>query len=151
MLGQQADVLFAFTQGRQLEWKNRQAIVEVLAKLLGLHQVKQANVGCTHYADIHPVDVRTAQPLHFPVLQEAQQLRLHAQGKLADFVEKQRAPLSYMNSPQARLKCSCKRSSRMTEQFRFQQRFRNGCAVHHHERMAYPGAELMQGLGTPSV
>ena len=52
---------------------------------------------------IDPEDVRAAQPLHFALVEEAQQLGLHAQRQLAYLVEKQCAAMSAVNAPDARL------------------------------------------------
>jgi hypothetical protein len=96
-----------------------------------------------------------ADRAHFMFLQHTQQLDLQPQRQIADFVEEQRAARSFLEQPFTRAQGAGESAFDMTEQFRLQQRFRDGGAVDRHERagMAWAGAvngarqELLAGAG----
>jgi len=83
-------------------------------------------MGCGHNPDVDLLRLRTSQVLEFPLLQNAQQLRLQLQGDIADFTEKQRTAVGQLQ-PAGLL---CDRAGEGTplvpKQFTLQQTARNG-------------------------
>ena len=77
-----------------------------------------------------------AQPLHFLLLQKAQQLGLHAERQFTHLVEKKRSPVRRRNAPHLRLHRSRERPPGMAKQFRLQQRLGNGGAVHRDRKVS---------------
>src|SRR5260370_35314886 len=59
----------------------------------------QSSVGGSHKAEVHLNCAGAAKPLEFLLLQDAEQLGLKLQRYLADFVEKQSAAVSQLDSP----------------------------------------------------
>ncbi len=73
---------------------------------------------------------RTAHPLEHPLLQHAQQLDLHRQAHVADFIEEQRAAFGQLEPALARGHRTGERALLVTEQFALEQISGNGAAVH---------------------
>src|SRR4029079_5162095 len=88
-----------------------------------------------------------SDPLEFAFLQHPQQLDLYDWGNLPNFVEKQRATMGQLEPPSPLPQGTGERALFMTEQLRFQQRFRQCCATYLDERMLATGAVLMKGIG----
>ena len=72
---------------------------------------------------------RTAQPLEFPLLQDAQQLGLQLQRDLADLIQKHRAAIGQLESPDALRDRAGEGALLMPEQFAFEQSGGNGRAI----------------------
>ena len=68
-----------------------QAVIEILAEPARLYVGGQVAVGGADDAHIHGLLLGRAQGAHAALLDGAQQLRLHRQGQVANFIEKQRA------------------------------------------------------------
>ena len=89
--------------------------------------------------------VRTAQPLHFALLQEPQQLGLHSKRQIPNFVQKQCAAMRVMNASKPRLDCAGEGAAHVSEQLSFEQSLWNGGAIDHYQRIFAPVADLMDG------
>ena len=78
-------------QRGQRDLDDVQPVVQILAEATGGDLVEQVAVRGGDDTDVDVPRRRCADALHFAVLHDTQQLRLHRQRHLADFVEKDRA------------------------------------------------------------
>jgi len=78
----------AFTQWRDADREDVETVVKVAAKLPLQDHFAQVAVGRGHHPNIHLSGLCAAQPLIFPLLQDAKQLGLQLQRDIADLVEK---------------------------------------------------------------
>jgi hypothetical protein len=85
------------------------------------NQLLEVGVGGRNYPDIHLEIVVAAQPLHFSLFQESEDLALQRQGHVSDLIEKQRAAVRRMNASDTRLHRAGERSLGISEEFRFKQ------------------------------
>src|ERR1044071_4691617 len=137
------DVLAALAQRRDRDREDVDAEEEVFAELTALHRffdvaVRRAN-------DTH-VDVdrrRSADPLEAPLLQHAQDFRLHAESELADLVEKNRYHVGELELSELARRRAGERALLVSEEFILDQRLWNRRAVDRHERAVAPRRELM--------
>ena len=91
MLGQQGDVGNAVAQAGQLDVDHVDAIVQVLAETAFGHRPAQVLVRGQDHAGIDLEGLRAADLLELQVLQDAEQLDLHAGTGRGDLVEEDRA------------------------------------------------------------
>ena len=85
------DIVPALAQRRQLDRKNVEPVIKILAEFSFLRRLLQIPVGGGDHADIDFLRPRAAHGLKLPFLKHAQQLHLKLHRQLADFVEKDRA------------------------------------------------------------
>ena len=97
------DVLAAFAKRRKFDRKHGHAVIQILPEHFLLHLIEQSHVGGANHPHIHAKNIRASQALHFSVLQKPQQLGLHRQRKIADFVQEQSSPVSVVDAPDAGL------------------------------------------------
>src|SRR5262249_19486577 len=93
MRRQQPDVLQATAQRRQLDWKDRQSVVQVTAEPAGLALLLEIVIRCGDDAHVQLSYVVFPDALDLLVLQHAQQLALKLEGDLTDLVEEDRPPV----------------------------------------------------------
>src|SRR5436309_4593358 len=103
MLREFFQVFFVFSQRRQMKVENVQTVIQVLAQLAFRNRVLRNLVGGSNDPHVYGALNFAAQASHLAVFQDAQQLSLSAGGHLADFVEKQRAPLGQLEASRATL------------------------------------------------
>src|ERR1035438_3928696 len=90
---QKGNIPLPFPQGRQVDWENIQAVVEIGAKLLFLDHAPQVLISGGDHSHVHWDRAAAAEALDLPLLQNSQEFRLEFQGKVADLIEKQRAAI----------------------------------------------------------
>jgi hypothetical protein len=78
-------------------------------------------------------------------LDEPQELRLHGQGELSNFIKEHRPPIGGFHAPLARVHRSGERTSGVPEQLRVHQVLGHGAAVHDDEWLPGAGRRLMNG------
>jgi hypothetical protein len=84
---QQQDIRFALPQRRHVDGKHVQPVIQVAAEGILLHGLLQVLVGGRDDAHVHLEGPVPADPLEFPLLQNAQQPHLHVGLDAADFVQ----------------------------------------------------------------
>ncbi len=96
MRDEQRNVLLSFPQGRQMNVNNVQSIEEVLSKQSLLNSRSQILIGGGHEPHLHLGGGDAAHPFELAFLDGAEQLDLHFEGDLADFIEEEpvKAPFS---------------------------------------------------------
>src|SRR5580700_3268396 len=134
MLHQQRNILRAFPQGRNVDRKHIQSIIEVAAKLLFQNHSFQVAMSRGHDAYVDSLRPRTSQALKFPFLQDAEKLWLQLERDIADFIQEQRALVCYLKPADLLCDRAGERSPFMAEQFTFEQPGRDGSTVELNER-----------------
>jgi len=136
-------------QGRQCDVDHVQSIVQILAEHSPGHEFGQVPVGRRQDAHIGFHADRAAEGLIPPLLQNPQQLGLHGNGHVPDFVQQENAAPGqgkFAGLIPLRIR---ERTGPVTEQLAFQQRLRQGTAVHRDERPAAPAAFRVNGPCNP--
>ncbi len=87
---QVGNLLGALAKRRHVDADHAQPVVQVLAKLALGDALFQVGVGRGDDAHVHSQRSRLADRQDLPLLEKAQQLGLHVERKVADFVEEQR-------------------------------------------------------------
>ena len=85
------DLLAPIAQRRHVDADDAQAVEQILAELAVGDALLEIGVGRGHDADVDARGTRLADRQDFPLLEEAQQLRLHVDRQVADLVEEERA------------------------------------------------------------
>ena len=116
-------------QWRQLNWKNRESIEEIAAKLSGFNRLVKIYVGRGNDTHVRLEHFIAAHARELSVLKHAQQAHLSGGAHLTNFIKKERAAVGLFKTsapPRARVsKCAFL----VSRQFRFEQGFRNRAAV----------------------
>jgi len=99
MVSQPQNVTRAFGESRQFQGKGREPVIKIAAEAALLYPSRQVRIRGRDHPHIHFQRFRTAQPLHFFLVQKAQQLGLQAERQFSHFVEEQGSPLRQMNAP----------------------------------------------------
>src|SRR5215470_18865562 len=100
-------------------------------------------MGGHDYANAYLYRLIAADALDFPFLKNTQELRLHRDGHIANFVEKQRAAFGLFELPHVTRTGTSKRAFLMAEQFGFDQFGRHCSAVQRDERRILPWGTLV--------
>src|ERR1700733_12738342 len=96
MMHQQRNIFPAFPQRWDLDGKNIKPIVEIAAKLLLHNHSFQVTMRRGHNAYVDSLRPRASQAFEFPLLQDTEELWLEFEGDIADFIQKQRALMCYL-------------------------------------------------------
>src|SRR5438876_11223603 len=91
MRGKLWNVVAALRECRHFEWKDIQAVEQILPESSLFDLFSQIAVGGGDDPHVHPDRGVRAEPLDLSLLNHAQKIRLHAQRKLANFVREHRA------------------------------------------------------------
>src|SRR5208337_2707034 len=106
---------------------------EIFAETPGEDFGTKVAVGGSDQADIDLFDFGGADALNFAVLDDAQQLGLHGQGSLTDFIQEHRA--------------AGESAANMAEQLALQEGVHQGRAVADSQTLLADGADLVNGSG----
>src|SRR5262249_25248497 len=90
-------------------------------------------------ADIGANQLASPDPRKLEILEDVEELRLEAPGKLADLIQADGAPVGELELPELPPVGTGKRSLFMAEQLRFEELRRQRGAVHQDERLVAPG------------
>ncbi len=99
---EERDVLSPISQRRHLDGEDAEAEVEIAPENAVGHGLLEVPVGRGHDPHVDPPGAGGAHPFELPVLQEAKQLDLEIDRKLADLVQKDCAPVGHLESPRSR-------------------------------------------------
>jgi hypothetical protein len=145
-LGELLDIFKALTQGRQLNWKNRETIIQILAKQVLLDAALQIGVCRRYHPNVHLQVVIAADSLHFALFEKAQHFALQRQRHITNLVKEQRPHMRRMDSANTRLHSASERTFHIAKQFGFKKRLRDGCAIDHDKRLCLAQAYEMDRL-----
>src|SRR5262249_59898069 len=98
-------------------------------------------------ADVAPDGPRATDPLHLPVLEDAQKLGLRLERHLADLVEEEGAPVGQLEASDAPRVRTRARALLVAEELALDQARRQGGTIALHERHVAASAPAMQGAG----
>src|SRR5207247_680457 len=146
VLDQERNVLRPLAQRRKGDGNDVDAIEEILAERSRLDRLAQVAVCCGDDAHIDLSLGIRSDLAHHSILQYPQELDLHGRGRLAYFVEENRAAVSLRKKPALLADRAGERSALVAEQLRFQQVFRQSAAVDGDELSAAPGV-VVDGAG----
>ena len=146
-LAQRGQVFAPLAQGRHDEFDDVQAVIQVLPEVARLHLRGQILVRGADDAHVHRLFLRGAQRPHAPLLYGAQQLGLHGQGQIANFVQKQRAACGRLEKALPVLRGAGVGTLARAEKLGFEQVFRNRAAVDRHKGAAGAMAARMHRAG----
>ncbi|MNP36705.1 hypothetical protein D3C76_1301130 [compost metagenome] len=138
-LGQRQNIGATLAQRSPRQREYRQTIEQVFTETPGRHLPRQIAVGGRNNSDIQGNRLAPTDPLHFPLLQYAQQLGLQPQRHFRDFIEQQGAAIGLLELARLGGDGTGERALLVTEQGRFEHVVRNRRAVDRHERLAGPG------------
>src|SRR5580700_5848891 len=144
---QKGNVAAPFAQRGQADRKDAQAVVEVTPELPFGHAVSQIAIGSRDQPYVDADRMSAAYPLELPILQHAQELRLQFQGKVANFVQKQRAPVGQFQSPDFLADCPGKCAFLVPEQFALQKPGRNCRTIDFEEAPILTCTHAVNGAG----
>src|SRR5205823_4063195 len=125
--------------------KNVDAKEKVFAKPSFLHLGGQTAIGGADDAHVDIERGRPADAIESPLLNYAQDFRLHTEPEVADLVEKNRPAVGQLELAELPSGGAGEGSLLMSEQFVLDQRFRNCRAVDGHEGPVATRRELMDG------
>src|SRR6202022_4521698 len=123
--------------------KHIQTVVEVAAKFVPLHHLRQITASCSHQPNVHLVSPSAAQGLELPFLQYSQQFRLQRQWNIADLVEEEGTFVSQFETTNPLRYGSGEGASLVAKKLAFQQVQRNGSAIQFHEGASAPRADVV--------
>src|SRR5204863_9583669 len=140
---ERANVLPALAKRRDRDREDVDAEEEVFAERAALDRFFDVAVRRADHAHVDIDRRRAADALEAPLLQHAQDLRLHAESELADLVEKNRSHVGKLELSELPRRRAGKRALLMSEQFILDERLRNRRAVDRDERPVAARGELM--------
>src|SRR5208282_6235994 len=100
----------------------------------------QVAVGRGDQPDVEFDGTRSTDSFELPLLQNAQELGLHGDGQLPDFIQKNRAAFGDLELSFLLRDCAGESSAFVPEQFALQQGFGDGRAVDRDKRLVGPAA-----------
>lgn len=130
-----------------MNMKNLQAIEEVLPKTRLLHERKKVLVGGRNQADIDALPLRTAERLHFMILEDAKKFGSHGKQHLTDLIEKEGPAVGFAKPTCMIRESACKRALRMSQQLALKQFGWNGRAIDGDEGTVRPCPMSIEGAG----
>ena len=125
MFHEKRNVVAPFAQRRQLNRNHIQTVEQIFAKRAGRDHPGEVRVRRGDHAHIHLDCLIVADALELPLLQGAQQLHLQRRARGSDFIQKERSLVCLLESTLSCSGCAGKRTSDVTEQLCFEQRFRD--------------------------
>ena len=147
MLRQQDDVAFAPRQRRHVDREDVQAIIEVLAEELLLHEFLQIAAGGGQEPHVGVQLLGSADPRKGPLLDETQQLDLGLEGEVADLVQEKRPALGAFRPADAAAHRAGEGALLMAEQLALDERFRQRRAIERDKRLVLAGRKRDDGAG----
>ncbi len=133
---QERNIIGALAQGWHLDGKHVDAIVQILPKGAGIDHGFQILVGGGEDSHVGMNSARATDTLITMLLQYPQQLDLHGQWHVANFIEEQRATFRQLETPDASGNGPGKSALFMTEEFALQELRRDGATVDRDEGLA---------------
>ncbi len=138
-------VLATLAQRGYFNREHVEAVEQILTELAFGDAGFQITVGRGHDTHVAADGLVATDALEAAFLQHAQQLHLHRQAHVANFVQQQGAAFGHFEAALARGQCAGEGTLLVTEQLAFQQVGRNGAAVDRHERAITARRTLVDG------
>ena len=139
VLHQQRDIFLTVAQWGEAQAEDVEAVEQVQAEPSGCHFRLQVAVGRGDDPQVHLAPLQRPYGAEFALLQQAQQLDLHIQRQVADFVEKRRAVVGQFHQPAFVLHGAAERALHVPEELALHQRAHQRAAIDRHELAARVG------------
>jgi hypothetical protein len=117
VLGQRRDVVHAVAERREVDRADVQSVEEVVPEFAVSHRGRKIGVCRRHDPHVHRLGFHAADRDHLLAFQHAEQLRLHGQRDVGEFVEEDGAAVGEREQPVARAVGSRERPFGVPEQF----------------------------------
>ncbi len=147
MLREDGDVVGAFTQGRQADGDDVEAVEQVFAELAAADEGAQVAMGGGDDAGIGANRLAAADGGEFAFLQHAQQAGLGLGRHVADFIQEERAAIRLFEAADMAVGGAGEGAAFVAEQLGFDQFARDGGHVDGDERAGAAAAVIVQGAG----
>jgi len=147
IFGEKTDVLLAAAQRREVEADDVEPVKKILAELFFGHLGLEVFVCRGDDAHIGLDGLVAADAGERPVLQHAQEFALDGERHVADLVEKEGAAVALLEPADTLGAGPGEGTFFVTEEFAFEEIFRNGRAIDGKERTVVPRAVLVDGPG----
>ncbi|MDT4845116.1 hypothetical protein FQZ97_790940 [compost metagenome] len=134
LVHQQRYIFDTLAQRRHFDGEHIQAVIQIFAEAALLDHPFQVLVGRRDDSHIGALRLVATDTLEGALLQYAQQLDLHRQWHIANFIEEQGTAVGQLEAPGAAGDGAGKRALLMAEQLAFQQLGGNRATVDRHER-----------------
>ena len=134
-VGKEEDIGTSVLEGRHVDGKLVDAVIEVLSELAFGYRLRQIFVGGTDESDIHINLLRAAQRTDFPLLQGSEELHLYFVVEVSHLIEENRSAVSNLEGTLLILFGSGKGTLLISEEFRCRHLLRDGTAVDGIERL----------------
>jgi len=144
---QKGHVFGTLAQRRDVDGEDVEAVIKVAAEFALGDKSGEVVVGGGDNADIHADGAVAAEALELLFLKHAKEFRLEFQGKVADFVEEQRAAVGELEAANFLRKRAGERAALVAEKFGLQQPRGNGRAIDLDEGAFAAGGEIVDGAG----
>src|SRR5437867_5907800 len=139
MRGKQRNIFAAFGERGHFEWKDIQAVKQILPESSFLDLLAQIAVRGGNDPHIHLDDSLSTEPLDLSLLNHAQKIRLHGERKLADFVQEDRAAIPFLEQSLLLGDSAGESASFIAKQLTLQQAFTERSAIHRNESFMRSG------------
>jgi hypothetical protein len=147
MGNEQGDVVEAFAQGRDVEADNVDAVEEILAEEAGGDARGQIAMGGGDEAYVYPPAPIAADRSHLTVLEYAEELCLHRERQLRDFIEKERPSVRPFEEARAIRGRAGKGATDVAEEGRFEEPLRDRSAIFGDERAKTTRGTVVDAAG----
>src|SRR5438874_1095787 len=137
-------MLLTIEQRRQCDREDIDAVEQVLAKLAFAYLLSEITMRGYNHAHVHFYHPGSANAFNFAFLKHAQELRLHREWHVANFVQKERAPIGLLEFPEMPRGGAGERSLLVAEKFALNQFGRNCGAIKRDEWFRAALAFLME-------
>ena len=132
-VGHRLQVFHVLAQWWHVNVKDIQAIEEIGSQMAVRHSILRIAIRCGQDANIHVLLGTGSQPAQFSFFQDAQQLRLRADRHFAQLIQQQRPARGQFEASGAPFYGSGEGAFLVAKNLAFDQRFRNGRAIHREE------------------
>ena len=147
IIRQYFDVSFAHPQRRQSDYLETEAIEKVGPKFTPPRLVGKIFIGGGNDPYVHSDWAGRSDPRNLSVFDSAQKTLLGAHGKSAQFVKKEGSLVGLLEPSHTLFGCACERPSFVSEQFGFDQGFRQCGAIHRYQWLAPPCGQTVEAFG----
>src|SRR5262249_41823158 len=144
VVDQRADLFAAIAKRRHVEMNHFDPVEQILAEMAGRDALAQVPIGGRDDSHVDPA-LRLVAPdgLHLAGFDEPEELRLHPQAHLTNFVQEDRALVRHLQAPGPIAIGAGETTLRVAEELGFEERFRKSGAVHGDERTCGAGRSRM--------
>src|SRR4030095_7312847 len=145
MVDEEKQVVATIAQRRDDEWNGGNSKIEVLAKEFLANAFGEIAVGGHNDANVDVDRLRTADAFETPFFEDAEQLGLAGERKLANFVEKECAALRHFDFSGFPVASAGEGPAFVAEEFVLHETFGNGCAIQSDKRLRASIGKVVNG------